>query len=55
MKRVFQYVAMFNLFMVMITPGYLEHNLLLGIVLSLVFLALFILFAKLGGMFYEKK
>lgn len=56
MKKVFQFFAMFNFLMIVGTVGGIEHNnigLLGGFALMMLFLVLFILFAALGGMFYN--
>lgn len=56
MKRVFQFFAMFNFLMIVGTVGGIEHNnigLLAGMVLCVLFFGLMMLFAHLGGMFYN--
>lgn len=57
MKKVFQILAMLAFLMILGTVGGIEHgsiSLFGGVILATVFMAAWVLFCKLGGLFYGK-
>ena len=57
MKTIFRIFAMLSFLLMVGTVGGIEHNsieLLPGIALTVVFMVIWVICCKLGGMFYER-